>query len=432
LTHFRLYFAALRLCVNLSLRVSVSLCEPLLFDIISIMTRHYFDWAATGIPGSGEIAPLPFGNPSSLHAEGKAAREALEDARARCAKVLNVRHEEVFFTSGGTESNAIVLFSLLCKPRRSTALLYGAAEHPSIRENALALEQLGVPCAAIGVEADGRTSVAALERALEKNPEARMAAIMAVNNETGAINDMRAFAEAIRSRQGSPPIHLHCDAVQAVGKIPVDLNGWGIDSAAISAHKLGGSRGIGVLWLKTPIVPLVRGGGQERKIRPGTENTQGAVDMARVLEKYAATAGQKNETTATAGAALPAFQQDAAERMSALMAALRKTGTFVPIPADRTDQDSRFSPFILQAAFRNKANIIIPGEVLVRALDQQGFALSTGSACSSTDKNRPVLDSMGIDHKISQGGIRISQGWSTTLEEITALAEAIVELCKTL
>jgi len=384
------------------------------------MARHYFDWAATGIPDTGEIAPLPFGNPSSLYAEGKAARAALEDARTRCAKVLNVKAEEIYFTSGGTESNAIVLFSLLCKPRRSAALLYSAVEHPSVRENALALEQLGVPCAAIGVEADGRTSTAALERALAKNPEARMAAIMAVNNETGAINDMRSLAELIRKRRetGSPPIHLHCDAVQAVGKIPLDFYGWGIDSAAISAHKLGGSRGTGLLWLKAPIIPLVRGGGQERKIRPGTENTQGATDLARVLEKY--------------GAALPGFHRDAAERMSALMAALRKTGSFIPIPADRTDQDSRFSPFILQAAFRNKANIIIPGEVLVRALDQQGFALSTGSACSSTDKSRPVLDSMGIDHEISLGGIRISQGWSTTMEEITALAEAIAELCKTL
>jgi len=408
--------------------------RSILYD--PLMTRHYFDWAATGIPDPDtpdgaftphEIGALPFGNPSSLHAEGKAARAALEEARARCAKVLNVKPEEVYFTSGGTESNAIVLFSLLCKPRRSAALLYGVAEHPSIRENALALEQLGVPVAAIGVEADGRTSVAALERALEKNPQARMAAIMAVNNETGAINDMRSLAELIHKRQvsGSPPVHLHCDAVQAVGKIPVDLYSWGIDSAAISAHKLGGSRGMGLLWLKTPIIPLVRGGGQERKIRPGTENIQGAMDLARVLEKYAATG-------TTSGAALPGFYRDAAERMSALMAALRKAGPFVPMPADRTDQDERFSPFILQAAFRNKAGIIIPGEVLVRALDQNGFALSTGSACSSTEKRRPVLDSMGIDPEISLGGIRISQGWSTTMEEITALAEAIANLCKTL
>jgi cysteine desulfurase len=166
-------------------------------------------------------------------------------------------------------------------------------------------------------------------------------------------------------------------------------------------------------------MPLVRGGGQERNIRPGTENTQGAVDLARVLEKYA-------------GAALPSFHREATERMSALMAALRKTGAFLPIPADRADQDSRFSPFILQAAFRNKAGMIIPGEVMVRALDQQGFALSTGSACSSADKKRPVLDSMGIDREISLGGIRISQGWSTTTDEIAALAEAINELCKTL
>jgi cysteine desulfurase len=395
-----------------------------------LIKRRYFDWAATAMPdpagaapGESASLPPPFGNPSSIHAEGKAARRALEEARSRCAGVLGVKAEELIFTSGGTESNAIVLFSLLCKPRGSAALLYSAAEHPSIRENAAALEQTGVPCAAIGVQADGRISEAALERALAKKPAARMAAIMAVNNETGAVNDMRALSALLRARQdsGFPPIHLHCDAVQAAGKIPLSLYGWGIDSASISAHKLGGSRGIGLLWLKSPIIPLLRGGGQEQNIRPGTENTQGAADLARVLEKYAA------------GDVLSFLYREAAGRMKALITALRNTASFIPIPADWKDEDSRFSPWILQGAFRNSSGMIIPGEVIVRALDEKGFALSTGSACSSAERGkRPVLDAMGLDRETSLGGIRISQGWSTTMDDVEALAEAIGELCGTL
>lgn len=392
------------------------------------MERHYFDWAASGIPLSSGLPDttdnrgrLPFGNPSSVHhSEGKAARAALEEARNRCAKALNVKAEELYFTSGGTESNAIVLFSLLCKPRRSCGFLYSAGEHPSIRGNAAVLEQLGVSCTCVGLQADGRTSAALLEKALEKNPDSRMAAIMAVNNETGAINDMASLSAILRRRQqdrGQAPIHLHCDAVQAAGKIPLDLQGWGVDSASISAHKLGGSRGTGILWLKNPIVPLIRGGGQEKQIRPGTENTPGALDMAKTLEAFTP---------------LSAIPQEAADRMNALFTVLQKTGAFIPIPEDRKDTDSRFSPFILQCAFRNKSGMVIPGEVMVRALDEQGFAVSTGSACSSADKKRPVLDSMGIDQKISVGGIRISQGWSTTMEEIDSLAKAISGLCQIL
>jgi cysteine desulfurase len=119
--------------------------------------------------------------------------------------------------------------------------------------------------------------------------------------------------------------------------------------------------------------------------------------------------------------------------MKALITALRKTVSFIPIPAERKDEDSRFSPWILQGVFRNRAGMIIPGEVLVRALNEKGFALSTGSACSSTERGkRSVLDAMGLDRETSLGGIRISQGWSTTMDDIEALVEAIQELCETL
>ena len=384
------------------------------------MIRRYFDWAATAVPGLPPEAnsAFPYGNPSSPHTEGKEARKALEDARSRCAAVLGVGREEIFFTSGGTESNAIVLFSLLCKPRAAgktekAELLYSAAEHPSIRENRPVLEKLGIPCAEIAVERDGGVSETALEKALVKNPGARMAAVMAVNNETGAVNDMQALSARAKSRKEN--LHIHCDLVQAAGKTLVDIGGCGIDSASLSAHKIGGPRGIGLLWLKKPLPVLIRGGGQEGKVRPGTENTAGALGLARALQEHAAP-----DT-------LDVSYREAAARMAALLGLLRRIPRFVPIPESRADEDPRFSPWILQAAFSG-----IPGEVMVRALDEKGFAVSTGSACSSADKKRPVLDAMGIDPETAFSGIRISQGWSTTTEDIEALAEAAEELCEKL
>jgi len=400
--------------------------------MIRIMERHYFDWAATAIPDCTSTlqkseAAHCFANPSSIHEEGRAARKVLEEARSRCAKALAVKTEEVFFTSGGTESNAIVLFSQFCKPNRSV-FLYSAVEHPSIRENAATnnnatpLERFGISCAAIGVEKDGRVSEATLEKALEKNPGARMAAIMAVNNETGAVNEIKKLSAVLRKRQ-KQPVHLHCDIVQAAGKIPLDLDDWGIDSASLSAHKIGGSRGIGILWLKKTITPLLRGT-QEKGIRPGTENTQGAIELAQALEKYAAPLHNNGS--------LPSFYSEAEARMKTLIAGLRNTGFFIPIPEDRCEEDSRFSPWILQAAFRNKAGKIIPGEVMARALDEKGFAISTGSACSSRETKRPVLEAMGMDKETSRGGIRISQGWSTTMEEINFLVDTITMLLNSL
>ncbi|MDR0403997.1 MAG: cysteine desulfurase [Treponema sp.] len=385
------------------------------------MIRRYFDWAATAIPGppprEGSAFPY-YGNPSSPHAEGREARKALEEARSRCAAVLGVRREELVFTSGGTESNALVLFSLLCRPRAggnggAAELLYSAVEHPSIRENSAVLERLGVACAKIAVGREGGVSRAALEKALAKNPRAKMAALMAVNNETGAVNALRDLSAA--AKRGSERLHIHCDLVQAAGKIPVDIGGWGIDSASISAHKIGGPRGAGLLWLKKPLPVLIRGGGQEGRIRPGTENTAGALELARRLEERAAPES------------LDLSYREASARMAALLARLRRIPRFVPVPESRADEDPRFSPWILQAAFSG-----IPGEVMVRALDERGFAVSTGSACSSADKKRPVLDAMGVDPATAFSGIRISQGWSTGMDDIEALAETVEELCEKL
>jgi cysteine desulfurase len=315
----------------------------------------------------------------------------------------------LYFSSGGTESNATVLYSRLLN-KSGGQVLASAAEHASVRENIRNLADLGKETGQIPIDGSGRVSPALLARALEKYPRARFAAIMSVNNETGAIMDMAALGALLRNREG-PPIHLHCDLVQAAGKIPLDISGWGLDSAALSAHKLGGPRGIGLLYLRRPLRGLYAGGGQEGGLRPGTENTAGALALAACLENHAAP-----DAAARAGEA-------ASRRWKKLIEALGAMDRCSLIPADRPAEGGGFSPYILQAAFHD-----IPGEVMVRALDDLGFAVSTGSACSSASPERPVLEAMGLDPKQRLEGIRISQGWSTSGEEIDLLVQAIAEV----
>lgn len=384
------------------------------------MTRTYFDWAATTPPFPelhDLLAQAPFGNPSSRHREGQEARQALEGARRRCAMVLGVRPEQLIFTSGGTESNALVLQSLLVRTVPA-GLLYGATEHPSVRENAEQLKKLNVPVMAVQPEPDGRVRkesvLKALERAQERNIPIRMIALMAVNNETGAVTDIGELVQAVRTLPG-PAIHIHTDLVQTIGKVPFSLAESGVDSAVMSAHKLGGPRGIGLLYLKRPISVLSKGGEQEWGLRPGTENVAGALALAYCLEQLAS------------HKSLTKHYGEAQNRMEALIQGLKSIEKCILIPEDRQERDQRFSPYIVQAAFPG-----IPGEVMVRALDDAGIAISTGSACSSGKAERPVLKAMGIDADRAFCSVRFSQGWATTDEDIEKLLEAVTTIRKTL
>jgi len=369
--------------------------------------RTYLDWAATAVPHNTGTIKAIYGNPSSLHAEGRLAREALESARRRCAGVLSVPPETLYFTSGGTESNALVLHSLLRRPGTGR-ILYSGIEHPSVRENCLVLERLGIPASAIGVEKDGRVSAETFGKALEKYSDTRFAAVMGVNNETGAVMDIAALVSQLRSHQSGRPIHFHCDLAQALGKVPVDITAWDIDSASFSAHKLGGPCGIGLLYLRKPLEPLYSGGRQERGIRPGTENTNGAAALADILELRA------NPDTVIPEA------EKAQARLKYLIGNLKKIIRCRLIPENRQEQDERFSPWILQARFKD-----VPGEVMVRALDDSGVAISTGSACSAASQVRPVLAAMGLDESVRLEGVRISQGWSTDTTDMDALLAGI-------
>jgi len=386
-------------------------------DKDSRAVRHYFDWAASApfdksIINHTDSLAL-FGNPSSQHGEGKAAKLALEQARSRCAAVLNVPPETLFFTSGGTESNSIALFSNLVKKGQGR-IISSVAEHSSVREGMETLEKLGKPTGRISVDLEGRVTPDIFAKTLAKYDGARFASCMSVNNETGTVTDIASLKDVIRKHSGAP-VHLHCDLVQAIGKIPVDIQSWEIDSASISAHKIGGPRGIGLLYLRRPLTAgdvFYSGGGQENGVRGGTENTQGALCLAACLEKYAAAETVKTEYSR------------AISRWDKLITSLAAFERCTLIPR-RAPSGDGFSPYILQAAFKN-----IPGEVMARALDDLGFAVSTGSACSSSSPERPVLLAMGVEEKLRIEGIRISQGYLTTDEEIDLLIQAIAEVLK--
>ena len=368
--------------------------------------RHYFDWAATAKPDCSFIKEvIPYGNPSSMHLEGRSASEALNSARLRCAASLGVPAENVYFTSGGTESNCIALYSHLVR-KSSGRIIASEGEHSSVLANLRVMERLGKITGNIPIDSVGRVTTEALTKAVNKYNDVRYAAIMLVNNEIGSVNEIPVLQSILNEN-----IHFHCDIVQGIGKIPVNLLQMKVNSASVSAHKLGGPRGIGLLYLKHPIETLYSGGGQEHNVRPGTENIAGAIALADCLEAH------------TLPEKISLEYEQASLRMRDLIEGLKKIKRCRIIPECRAINDERFSPYIVQAAIKD-----IPGEVLVRVLDDLGFAVSTGSACSSASPDRPVLAAMGIDSNTSLEGIRFSQGWTTTEEEIYLLLDAISEV----
>ena len=376
----------------------------------------YLDWAATAVPDPAilteatDVALAAFGNPSSVHSDGKKAALLLDEARKRCARVLGVKPETVFFTSGGTESDYLPMLALIQRPVRGTIAI-SAIEHPAIIEQARMMEHTGWKTLIIPVNRDGFVTVEAVLSTIKD--DTAYVAVMAVNNETGAIQPIADIGAALILRcAGKKKPHFHVDAVQAAGKIPLDLSHPGIDSAAISAHKLQGPRGIGLLYLARRIEPFIRGGGQESGLRPGTENLAGIWALSRALEK--SIAGIKPENSRSdRGAALN----------GSMISALTAIKGVTLIPDNRTSDDERFSPWIVQFT-----NTVIPGEALVRALSDRDISISTGSACSSRKKNRPVLQAMHVTADRQQNAFRVSIGPSTTKQEIDLLICALTAI----
>ncbi|MEL3906860.1 MAG: cysteine desulfurase family protein [Treponema sp.] len=376
----------------------------------------YLDWAASAIPYTAEIeaayreATAVFANPSAQHSFGKRAKELLEDARSRCAAVLGVPAATLYFTSGASESNSIVLLSLLTRPSAGSVVI-GGIEHPSVREQAAVLQHCGWTVLTAPADKNGYISPEAVVQACREDTV--MAAIMSVNNEIGSIQPIHEIAAALRAHcAGKRPIHFHTDAVQSIGKLPVNrLFLHEADSASMSAHKIGGPRGIGLLYLKQPFASGIRGGSQEQNIRPGTENLVGACALARCLEKTYTDFDQK-------------YAQ--AEKLSRfLIEELEKTGSFSLVPDGRSTAkgDAAFSPWIIHGSFKN-----LPAEVMMRCLSEHDIFVSAGSACSSKKKIRPVLAALSVPLEIAQNTLRLSIGPSTEQKDIEAFIAAVKQI----
>ena len=375
--------------------------------------EHYFDWAATTPPDqdilkeSLGITMKNWGNPSSVHQIGKNAKSVLEETRANVAKTLGVKTENIYFTSGGTESDQIPLLSVMTKPLCGTVLI-SSIEHPAIREQAYAMKHCGWKIKELPTDKYGIIQPQTVVDYL--TDDTMLVCIMAVNNETGVIQPIYEIADALtQASKNKRRPKFHVDCVQAAGKIQLNLSHNGIDSAAISSHKICGPRGIGILYLKDKIEPFLKGGGQEKNIRSGTENVFGAVAISKCLERYY----NKDNSEFTK------ISKNFVEQLANLK------GCTI-IPQSRLEKPELFSPFVIQAAFSK-----IPGNVMLRALDSEGFSISTGSACSSKKNNRPVLEAMHINNDLRETSVRFSFGPHTTQKAVSELFKIVSKINST-
>ena len=365
--------------------------------------RIYLDWNATtplrpearqALAAAWDIS----GNPSSVHSEGRQARRLVEDARGAIAAAIGARTENIVFASGGTEANALALTPGL---RRGTGqpvgrLLVSAIEHASVLSGGRFPQQA---MATIKVTGSGLVDLGHLRALLAEGPPA-LVSVMLANNETGAVQPISEIAEVVHEAGGL----LHVDAIQAFGKIAFDINSLKADLITLSAHKIGGPKGVGALVLAEGIQglePLLRGGGQELGRRAGTENVAGIAAFG-----------------AASRAAMAALPGD-----SARVQGLR----------ERLERGLRQTPGMIvfgEGAPRlpNCTLFTVPGmraETAVIGFDLAGIAVSSGSACSS-GKVQPshVLDAMGFSSSLAQGAVRLSLGWSTAEADIDRTLEA--------
>jgi cysteine desulfurase len=375
--------------------------------------RGYFDFAATGLPDPelyrvfNETAFSFPANPSSIHKAGLAAGKRLELARSESAALFKALPEQIVFTSGGTESNNIVVTSFL--GHSPGAVLCPATEHASVYEPVQVLCKAGWTLQSPRLDTWGRIGPQDLEEALTE--QTRLVCLMAVNNETGLIQDIAGLTAIIRrfeEKQGRK-IHVHCDAVQAAGKAPLDPVAWNVDSLSLSSHKIGAPHGTGLLYLNRLVEPLYRGGGQEDGLRPGTHNLSGIAAFVEGLKRL-----QANQASRI---------QKLNDLSRAFLSGLNPIRSFVLLPS-RRDATGPFAPSII-----NISNPAMPAEVSLRLLSDRGFFVSAGAACSGKkSKKTRILAALGIAENLAQGALRISFDDSTQLSEIHGLLKALAGL----
>ena len=343
-----------------------------------------------------------FGNASSLHRSGREAKEALEDSREKVAALLGARAEEIIFTSGGTESDNLALKGIARKNRKlGKHIITTQIEHPAILETCRALEKDGFEVTYLPVTGEGLVELSTLEASIR--PDTILISVMHANNEVGTIQPLEEIGRLAAERD----IYLHSDAVQSVGKIPVNVDDLGVDLLSLSAHKLYGPKGVGAQYIRkgTKLESIIQGGGHERRLRSGTENISGIVGLARAAEL--AERDMPREAERLAGLR---------DRLAELVLGKVKDAWINGTMKKRL-------PGNLNFGFK-----YVEGESLLLFLDSKGICVSTGSACSS-HKLEPshVLMSLGLKAEECHGSLRITLGMSNTLDEVEYVAESIVE-----
>lgn len=364
----------------------------------------YLDNAASTPPAPEVVDALAramtelYANPSSAHGLGAAAARALEQARAEVATLLRAQPAEIVFTSGGTEANALGLLGAAAVSR-GRHLVVSAIEHPAVLRSAETLVKQGWELSKVAPEADGRVTAAAVAACVR--PDTAVLAIMLINNELGTLQPVTEISRAVRAINRK--IHFHVDAVQAAGLFPLDVSTLGVDSLALSGHKLHGPKGTGALWLRkgARVAPLWDGGRQEAGLRSGTENLPGWVALGR-----AATLCRERPK---AGAQVAALRDQLEASVAGSVSRARPT---VPAGTPR-------APHIASLLIAG-----LPAEPLLHALEAQGVYASAGSACSTRSHGPShVLESIGV--RDQDAVLRFSLSRLTTPDDIAAAAAAL-------
>ena len=365
--------------------------------------EHYLDNSATTqvLPAVAEKAVelmvKEFGNPSSLHTRGFQARKLLEEARAQVADALGAQPEEITFTSGGTESNNLVLFGAAQARRRlGNKIVTTAAEHDSVLNPCRALEQQGFQVVYLKPDSTGRLSEEALAQAIDE--KTILVSVMLVNNETGAVFPVEAAGKAIRRKKA--PALLHTDAVQGFGKLPFTVKRLGVDLLTLSGHKIHAPKGIGALYVKkgVRVLPRTLGGGQERGLRSGTESVPLICALGEAVKQ------------------LPPARETL-ERVGELNSLLRQHLAQLPQVTIHSPEEGL--PYVLNFSAGR-----VRGETMLHFLAERGVYVSSGSACGRA-KPSHVLEAMGLPKEQVESALRVSFSRFSTREDVEALAEGL-------
>ncbi|MDK2895758.1 MAG: cysteine desulfurase [Moorella sp. (in: firmicutes)] len=374
------------------------------------MRRVYLDHSAT-TPVRPEVldAMLPFlkedafGNPSTIYSYGREAKKALDEAREKVAGLIGARPEEIFFTSGGTEADNLALIgTATANEKKGRHIITSSIEHHAVLHTAQYLMRLGFKVTFLPVTPEGLVRVEDVEEAI--TPETILISVMHVNNEVGTIQPIKEIGQLARERG----IIFHTDAVQSVGKIPVNVDELNVDLLSASSHKIYGPKGVGCLYIRkgTRINPILHGGAQERKRRPGTENMPGIVGFGRAAE--------------LAGQELPQEMKRLQALRDKLIDGIMNRIEDVQLNGDREKRVATNANF----SFR-----YVEGESLLLSLDMKGICASSGSACTSGSLDPShVLLAMGIPHEVAHGSVRMTLGRDNTEADIDYVLEVMPEI----